>query len=252
MNSIFFCRLPLCLLGLIASLAIAVPYANAGLIYIEFAGVVTNSFDNTPANGDQIFDLNVTEGDAMTGGFYIDNSVSAYGTASGPVGGSAAGYFQSPPIDFTISLNGASFRSEGDYAIGIANDYQDTTTFPAFDSIQVSDGRADTFNSNAGTTISMNGVSKTAFMSFSLTNNNATALNSIELPSTIDLSSFENRSVRIIGEETVQGSTQFYSAEFSIQSLKVTAVPEPTSLSLAGLVGLCGAFVRVRSRSIGR
>lgn len=222
--------------------------ASGEVVRFDFTGTVTNAFDNTPGDGDQIFDSNVTEGDAVTGSFTLDTSVVPFATIDGGFSGSGSGYSQSSVIGLTVALNGVTYSNDGAYNSGVVNDFRNAAAEPVFESFSVSDGEANGFDSTSGSDLLVDGVPRDAYLSLQFNDNDGTAFSSTALPTSLDLSQFEIAEGRI---DATEPSGQFnpfvYAAFFSIDSITVTAVPEPGSVLLLSLLGT-GPLLRRRSR----
>jgi hypothetical protein len=222
--------------------------SKAAIITFNYTGTVNNRFNNGLPDPSDIFGLTVNVGDAVTGSFTLDTAAPLFGSLNGALSGSAAGYTQSLPLNIRANLGGGLFTSEGDFASSIANDLQDNATFPVFEQLSISDGVSSGFQNITGDTILLNGNQETARFALTFTDNDATAFDSILLPTSLDLGEFEIAEGTISGTRpSGQANPLFYSATFSIDTLTVSAVPEPSTMAfLACVAG--GAAVRVSRR----
>lgn len=236
--------------GLISMISVimSVTVARAEVVRFDFDGTITNRFNNGLPNPSDIFGLTVNVGDAVSGSFTIDTSAMQFGSLNGSVGGSAAGYTQSQPLDIRVNLGGGLFSSDGDFASSIANDYQDNTISPPFEQFSVSDGVSSGTQDVSGDTILLDGNQETARLSISFTDNEATAFDSTMLPTALDLSMFE------ISEGTISGTRPsgqfnpfFYQAAFRVDSISAVAIPEPSSLVVLGGTVICCLIRRRRA-----
>ncbi len=222
--------------------------AKAELVRYDFTGTVTNAFDNNFADPNVLlYDTVVAVDDNITGYFFLNTSATPYATIDGDVAGSGAGYAQAVPQGFRFQINGSTLTNEGAYNAGIANDYVPVLGALPFESLAISDGEQDTWVSQQGTQINVDGNLEDGYMSLQFNDNDATAFSSTDLPSTIDLADFEIASGTVRGTRpTGTGGAPFsYSLDFTVETLSVTAIPEPGSLAV--LSGL-GVIVSTRRR----
>jgi hypothetical protein len=187
------------------------------IITYQFTGAVTSRFNSGSTIGlpaDRIFDATINVGNAVSGFFNIDTSLSPVETQPG-----AARYLQGSPLLFQANINGTIVETIGDFSFSILNNFSGTT-----DGLAIIDGQSSNLTSGSGTTISFGGSPETASLQLNLVDLQGTAFNSTSPPTTIPLAQMENRFVQIFG--TRNGVT--YSVDFRIDTL--TAVPEPASL----------------------
>ena len=219
--------------------------ARAEVVQYVFEGTVINRFNNGLADPSDIFGLSVNVGDSVVGYFSLDTSAPVFATASGPVAGSAKGYTQSSPQEIRINLGGGVFASDGDFVSSTVNDYDDGSIFPTFDSFTVNDGVASGSTNLTGDTIRLNDGLETAKLSVDFRDDDATVLDSTALPTSLNADSFELASGTINGTRpSGQLNPYSYYVSFSVDSVSVMAVPEPSSFPLLLLVGYLTATQR--------
>lgn len=220
---------------------------DAAIVRFDFAGEVTNVFDNDPGtNPDLIFGTPVTDGMSVTGFFYLDDAAAQ---TDGFVGltGTAAQYDQNLIEGFQINLGGSIFESTGVYNTAVINDFTSAVGQTPLDAFVISDGVSTGFTDITGTEILVNGSPESGRIGIQFDDADATAFSSDSLPSTLNLSDFESITATIDGEEPFPGGAPFvYSVDFSINSITATAVPEPSTLAV---LGIAGTSLMARSRS---
>lgn len=222
-------------------------FATAAIVQFDFVGTVTNRFNNGLPDPSDIFGLSVEMGDAVTGSFTIDTSVTPFLTIDGAIGGSAAGYMQMPPLGISVNLAGGVFSSDGNFSSATVNEFQNDAMFPPSEQFGVSDGVSSGTQDVSGDTILLDGSPETARLAITFTDFDLTAFSSTMLPTSLDLSQFE------ISEGTVSGTRPsgqanpfFYQAAFRIDSITATAIPEPSAIAFLGCITVTASLRRKR------
>ena len=203
--------------------------ANAQVVRYDFSGTIVSAFAVNPgATNQNIFGAITSLGDSYTGVFEIDLSASQSVVIPGMVSGSAVGYDISPPLRLQLLLNGVTFENDGPFFAGVINDFSDDVMFPVLDGLSVLDGFDPSLGGTdlVGSTFLADGVPQSGVLGLSFVDLTASIFNSNALPSSFSLSDFDTT-----------GSTGFISGvdsdlnqvglNFTIDSVSVTAVPEP-------------------------
>ena len=235
-----------------AALLIFCGQSHSAIVRYDFTGEITSAIDNDPPTTPAIiFGTEIAIGDAVTGFFEFDTAAAE--TASQP---GASAYNQSPPLMFQIQVEGSVFRNDGVFATSVGNDL-DFGGGTIADAFAISDGVETNVPDLTGTMIVVDDILRDGRISLQFNDFDATAFISTALPSSLNLADFElsplslgvpGATGRIFGTEPSGQVNPFvYSAEFSIDSLTLTAVPEPTAMAFCGLAGICGLSRRRRN-----
>jgi len=219
--------------------------ANGALLQFDFTGTITTAFDNDPgSNPDTVFGAILDSGDPVVGFFTLDTNAAETDSADG-LTGSASAYEHNLPFKISVEMGGVTFQSDGQFLASVVNDF---TTMPGedpFDIFGTSDGVEGSNPDITGVTVLVNDVVKDGRISLQFNDLSATAFDSTSLPTTLNLGDFDSSEGRFIGSEP---GGLFYFATFSIDTIEASAVPEPSSAALAGVVALGLIAVRHRRR----
>lgn len=220
---------------------------QGAIVFFEFTGTITSVISNDPDNPSAIFGAIVAPGDPVSGYFSLDTTAPVVGSEDG-ITGSGTAYGQNQPFRIFLEMGGVPFESDGLFIATVVNDFFNTTGGTPIDGFGVSDG-VETGPDLSGTTILVNGEVKSGWINLQFIDSTATAFDSTAIPTSLNLSDFNFAGGRVGGTEpSGQINPFFYSATFSIDSMQVTAIPEP-SLTLLGSVVVLGMVVRGRRRS---
>ncbi|MCC9602265.1 hypothetical protein LOC67_17055 [Stieleria sp. JC731] len=225
--------------------------ADAAIISYEFSGTVTSVFDNNFSDSQNlIFGTPVTVGDSVSGIFTYDDNAPLIGPIAVP-SGSASQFTQIQPQSISVSIAGLQIGSLGDFTTVVADDVEFAPGAP-LDLFSIWDGEPQGFSPFTGTEIMANGEVETGGIGLSFQDTDGTAFGSSGLPAALNLGEFETAYGRIDGSEPFPGggAPSLYSIDFSIDSISVTAIPEPSCiLPLAGLAAILCHSRRRRRRT---
>ncbi|MCC9644400.1 PEP-CTERM sorting domain-containing protein [Rhodopirellula sp. JC740] len=194
-----------------------------------------------------IFGNLITDGMSVTGFFFLDDAAPQTDGFAG-LTGSAAQYDQNVTQGFQINIGGSTFESTGVYNTAVINDFTSAVGQTPLDAFVVADGVSTGFADITGTEILVNGSPGSGRIGIQFDDADATAFSSDGLPTVLNLSDFESITATIDGEEPFPGGGApfVYSVDFSVDTISVTAVPEPSMLAA---LGIAGTSLMARSRS---
>lgn len=205
--------------------------ANAQILRYDFSGTVdaASAMDPT-ATSQNIFGAITSPGDAYTGFFEIDLGSPQDVVIPGTVSGSAIGYEINPPLRMQLLLNGVTFENDGTFLAGVTNDFSDDASFPAVDALSIFDGVDPLFPGEdfVGSTFLAGGVQQSGIFAITFSDESANAFSSSDLPSNLNLSDFGFFGAGGIISGLDDDMNQI-GINFFIDSISVTAVPEPSS-----------------------
>lgn len=212
-------------------------HSTADVVHFQFTGTVTSAFDNDPNNNqNNVFGEDVGVGDQVTGTFTFDTDLAPTADL-----GNAAEYSPKSPSFFSVQMGSTTYSSDGIFYAAVADNFGATDPQDVFVMI---DGEDDDPATNVGDTILVDGDVLTGFMSWRIFDSSAGSLSSTMLPSLSNIENFDFTEGEVSGTDT---NGIFGLARYSIDSVSVVAIPEPSS-SVLLLAGLASVIAMRRSK----
>jgi len=245
MNSFRACVVSLILVCSLASLG------HAQVVRYDITGFVTFADDSASTTATSlVFGAQANAGSPVAGFFELDLSAPQTGSSNfGGLSGSVSTFDFNSPLNVVLNLGGIQFESDGTYVAAVANDLVDPYDGSAFDGFAVGDGLVDatsgTLTGLSGTTFLADGIPiSNGTFALQFIDTTASLFNSTSLPTSLDLADFDLVDGLI---SSFDDGASFRQISFSIDTLEVASVPEPSGLVLL-LMAATGYTTLLRRR----